>query len=74
MRSFNQLTLDSLHVNEGQERVVVNFDDGMEMSYVLGTTIKPIDPGYQVKLRDLLSGNIPFRQNVSHSFRKFDIP
>lgn len=44
---------------------MVYFDDGLEMSFAPGASFKPTDPGYQVKLKDLLSGNMPFRQNVS---------
>lgn len=35
------------------------------MSFAPGTVFKPTEIGYQVKLNDLLSGNIPFRENVS---------
>lgn len=35
------------------------------MTYEAGIYLKPFDPGYQIKLNDEISGNLPYRENVS---------
>lgn len=49
----------------GTKRVTKVYGNDCEMSYEFGTdAFKPQPPGYQVKLNDLLSDNIPFKENV----------
>lgn len=49
---------------DGRTLVTKQFED-FEMTYELGKPFLPTDIGYQVKLNDPISGNMPFRENVS---------
>lgn len=50
----------------GTKRVTTSYGDDFEISYEFGTAaFKPQPTGYQIKLNDILSGNVPFKENVS---------
>lgn len=51
----------------GTKRATKIIDEDCEFTYELGIDdiFKPVRMGYQVKLNDLLSENIPFQENVS---------
>lgn len=54
-------------LEDGRVEVTKMFGDGMVMKYILHEEIRvPVDS--MIKANDLLSGNLPFRQNVSVSF------
>lgn len=50
----------------GTKKVTQVIDDECELTFILGkNAFKPMDMGYQVKLNDPFTGNIPFKENVS---------
>lgn len=65
----------------GTARVKRIIDDDCELIFEVDRVIKPMDMGYQVKICDALSENIPFKENVSiyntylhiHFFTKISI-
>lgn len=56
-------------INENGQVLITTFykcdDEEVECTYVYGEKTIPLNPEYTVKLNDPLSGNIPFRENVS---------
>lgn len=50
--------------DKGQIEVIKTLDD-MEIRFVLGQTLRAIDHPYAIKPHDLLSNNLPFKENVS---------
>lgn len=58
-----------IHSPGGNTRVVI--DDDCELIFETGREVfKPMEMGYQVKINDALSGNCPFKQNVSIEIKK----
>lgn len=59
----------------GTKRATKIIDDDCEFTFELGIgeMFKPVNMGYQVKLNDALSANIPFKENVSAFFNFFKI-
>lgn len=56
----------------GTKKVTKNIGDDCEMSFDYGQDMfKPANVGYQVKINDLLSDNIPFKENVILNSIKF---
>lgn len=61
----------SLHANEkaeikdGKIYVTKALDSSLEMVYVYGEQAKPKPPLYNVKINDVISSNLPFKENVS---------
>lgn len=53
----------NLQIITGEE-VTEKLADGMEMTYVLGQTLLPMADAQRVKANDMLSGNMPFQENV----------
>lgn len=52
-------------VNEnGKVEITRTVDSDCELSYIWGETPIPKPQFYEVKLNDIISGNIPFRQDV----------
>lgn len=49
----------------GQIEITKSLGDGEECTYIYGILPVPRDLIYEVKLNDLLTGNIPFKENVS---------
>lgn len=49
----------------GTERTTKILDDDLEITYEVGAVVLPMNPAFQVKSNDILSGNIPFKENVS---------
>lgn len=49
----------------GTERTTKILDDDLEITYEVGAVVLPMNPGIQVKSNDILSKNIPFKENVS---------
>lgn len=55
-----------IHSPGGTARMQQMIGDGCEMTFEIDREVfKPVDMGYQVKLNDLFSENIPFQENVS---------
>lgn len=55
-------------INEkGQIEITRTVDDDCEIKYIYGEELSPKDDGPQIKINDIISGNIPFRANVSLS-------
>lgn len=49
----------------GNKLVTELIDNDCEMSYELGSDLfKPQDVEFQIKLNDIFSGNLPFKENV----------
>lgn len=62
-----------IHSPGGTARMQQMIGDDCEMIFEIDREVfKPLDMGYQVKLNDLLSENIPFQENVS-DIRKISI-
>lgn len=58
----------------GTSKVIRVVDEDCEFVFEMGSDpFKPTEIGYQVKLNDPLSGNIPFKENVSCFFRFFHV-
>lgn len=53
---------------DGVLKVRTKYDEDCEYVIVYGTNPQPKIPEYQVKLNDIISGNIPFKENVSMFF------
>lgn len=61
---------ENVDLNEnGQTLITRVFDDEMEMTYIYGQKLcaKKNDP-YRTKENDVLSGNLPFQENVCNKF------
>lgn len=54
---------ETAKIKDGKIVVTQKLDDSMEMSYVYGETPTPLKPLYEIKINDLVSGNIPFKAN-----------
>lgn len=55
-----------IHSPDGTAKIKRVIDDDCEMTFEMDREVfKPVELGYQVKLNDLLSLNIPFKENVS---------
>lgn len=50
---------------KGQIEVTKTVADDCQITYVYGETPVPKNPLYEVKLNDLVSGNLPFRENAN---------
>lgn len=48
---------------DGKIIVTRKLDDSLEMAYTFGETPTPLKPQYKIKINDLISGNIPFKEN-----------
>lgn len=67
--AVNMLAVENDELAHGQE-VVEDIGHDCQIIYVRGqNTFKPFDAGYKVKINDELSGNIPFKENVSLLFK-----
>lgn len=50
----------------GTKKITQVIDDECQITFEIGRDMfKPADAGYQVKINDLLTDNIPFKENVS---------
>lgn len=57
---------ESAVMNEnGQIEVKRTVDPDIELSYIWGENPVPKEPVFEVKINDIISGNIPFKENVS---------
>lgn len=56
---------ETAEFKEGNIIVTKLIDDDLVMTYTYGEKPKALPPLHQVKLNDPISGNIPFKQNVS---------
>lgn len=52
---------------DGKIIITKLFENDLEMTYTYGETPKALRPLYQIKINDIISANIPFKENV----RKF---
>lgn len=55
-------------VKDGKTIVTKKIDSELEMIFTYGETPKALAPLYHVKLNDLISGNIPFKENVCETY------
>lgn len=75
-RNENEKNNETVEVIAGRTMITKTYYENEEeaepiqMTYELGAVVKPIDVGYQVKLNDPLSGNMPYRENVRLRFDK----
>lgn len=51
-------------IENGQMCITKVFADGMEMTYIHGQKLRARKDPYQIKVNDVLSGNLPFQENV----------
>lgn len=49
---------------DGRIAITKAIDDELEMTFVLGEQLLPIEDRFQIKMNDALSGNMPFQENV----------
>lgn len=56
---------EKAEVKDGKVLVTKTIDSNLEMVYVYGEQPKPLPALYTVKINDVISGNLPFRENVS---------
>lgn len=56
---------------DGRKMVKKVFDDELQMTFEPGVPLKPVHIGYQVKINDSLSGNMPFKENVRETTVRF---
>lgn len=67
----NRIAAISLGCNEKAEmedgKIIVTkiLDNSLEMKYTYGEELKPRDPLYTIKMNDVISGNLPFKENVN---------
>lgn len=50
---------------DGKIYITQKIDNDLEMTYVYGEKPKALAPLYQIKINDVISANIPFKENVS---------
>lgn len=50
--------------NDGVLKIKKKYSDDCEVIHEYGMTIKPKIPVFEIKVNDLISGNIPFKENV----------
>lgn len=62
-----QLELKLTTSPNGTKRIT-KITDEVEMTYELGSNPIPMEAGFQVKLNDILSGNVPYKENVSFCY------
>lgn len=63
---------ETLTINEkGETEITKVLEDDIEIRYILGQKLRGISHPYQVKNDDLLSGNLPFQENVSNKIKRF---
>lgn len=65
---ISELTLahdEKAEVIDGKVVVTKTLDDSLEMVFVHNETPKPLAPLYNVKMNDAISGDLPFKENVS---------
>lgn len=54
---------ETAEMKDGKIIVTRKLDDSLEMVYTFGETPTPLKPQYEIKMNDLISGNIPFKEN-----------
>lgn len=56
---------ETAELKNGKIVVTKMLDNGLEMTYTYGEKPVPLAPLYNVKINDVISGNVPFKENVS---------
>lgn len=55
---------EKMEVIEGKIKVTRYLEDDIFLTYIVGEDFTPLKPLYEVKLNDIISENIPFKENV----------
>lgn len=72
IRNYVPTENETLTINEkGETEITKTLEDDIEIRYILGQKLRGISHPYQVKNDDLLSGNLPFQENVSNKIKRF---
>lgn len=65
LHDLNLASNERAALNEkGQIEITRVSDDDCAITYIHGETLVPKNPLFEVKVNDLLTGNIPFKENV----------
>lgn len=65
--SIEQIKLaadEKAEMKNGNVMITKTFDDDLQMTYTFGKNLHALQPLYNIKMNDIISDNIPFKENV----------